>query len=141
MSLESNKQLVKRAIMMWSTGKVQEADEIYAPNCSNYQQHLQSADHVLKGPESWKKFIQEFRQVFPDYQDTIEVQIAESDMVASRLTCRGTHKGKWHGVQPTGKKVSFTCILLDRIENGKIVETWANWDMYGLMLQLGVIKK
>ncbi len=139
MSLESNKALAKRAIMMWSTGNVQDADAIYAPDCSNYQQHLQASGHVLRGPDSWKKFILEFRKVFPDYKDTIEVQIAEGDMVASRLTCRGTHQAKWHGVDATGKKVSFTCILIDRIENGKIVETWANWDMYGLLQQLGVI--
>jgi hypothetical protein len=29
---------------------------------------------------------------------------------------------------------------IDRISEGKIVESWTNWDMMGMMQQLGVVR-
>ena len=43
------------------------------------------------------------------------------------------------GVLPTGKHVSATGISVDRIQDGKIVETWTNWDMLGVLQQIGAI--
>ena len=37
------------------------------------------------------------------------------------------------------KELSWTGISIDRISEGKIVESWANWDMMGMMQQLGVV--
>jgi predicted ester cyclase len=30
-------------------------------------------------------------------------------------------------------------IVIDRIEEGKIVEEWVSWDLFGMMQQLGSI--
>ncbi len=43
------------------------------------------------------------------------------------------------GVEPTGRKLTWTGISIDRISEGKIAESWANWDMMGMMQQLGAI--
>jgi hypothetical protein len=43
------------------------------------------------------------------------------------------------GVEPTNKEPSWTGITIDRIAQGRIVESWTNWDMMGMMLQLGAI--
>jgi hypothetical protein len=71
--------------------------------------------------------------------DSIDIQIAEGDMVATRFTSRGTHRGVFMGVEPTNKELSWTGITIDRISEGRIVESWANWDMLGMMQQLGVV--
>jgi predicted ester cyclase len=42
------------------------------------------------------------------------------------------------GVEPTDKELSWTGITIDRIVEGKIVESCTNWDMMGMMQQLGV---
>ena len=61
-------------------------------------------------------------------------------MVATRLTSKGTHRGTFMGVEPTNKELScWTGITIDRIAQGRILESWANWDMMGMMLQLGAI--
>jgi predicted ester cyclase len=60
-------------------------------------------------------------------------------MVATRFTSRGTHRGVFMGVEPTNKELSWTGITIDRISEGRIVESWANWDMLGMMQQLGVV--
>jgi predicted ester cyclase len=32
-----------------------------------------------------------------------------------------------------------TGIAIDRIQDGRIVETWVNWDTLGMMQQLGLV--
>jgi predicted ester cyclase len=59
--------------------------------------------------------------------------------VATRFTSMGTHRGTFMGVEPPNKELSWTGITIDRVSGGKIAESWANWDMLGMMQQLGVV--
>jgi predicted ester cyclase len=43
------------------------------------------------------------------------------------------------GMAATGKQATVTGITIDRIVDGRFVESWTNWDTLGLMQQLGVI--
>lgn len=139
MSLDQNKTLARRANELWSSGDVATVDEIFTSNYVNYQHHHPDSPNVIRGTEAWKKLVIEFHQAFPDFHDTIEDQIAEGDKVVTRFTARGTQQGEIMGIKPTGKQVSLTGISIHRIENGKIVETWTNWDMMGMMQQLGAV--
>ena len=80
-----------------------------------------------------------FFTAFPDLHMKIEDQIAEGDMVASRLTVHGTHKGEFMGMPPTGKQITITGTDIVHIKDGKAVERWGNFDDLGMMQQLGVI--
>jgi steroid delta-isomerase-like uncharacterized protein len=139
MSTEQNKALACKAIEIWTTGNFDTADEIYAPDYVNHQHHHPGGPQDLHSTEAMKRFAAEFRRAFPDFNDLIDIQIAEGDMVATRFTSMGTHQGPFMGVEPTNKALSWTGITLDRIANGKIVESWANWDMLGMLQQLGAI--
>ena len=80
-----------------------------------------------------------FWTAFPDAQHVVEDLIAEGDKVVARVTSRATHQGEFMGIPPTGKRLSWTWIEIDRIKDGKIVECWDNSDDLGLMQQLGAI--
>ncbi|HZL55640.1 MAG TPA: ester cyclase [Bryobacteraceae bacterium] len=56
-----------------------------------------------------------------------------------RIPFTGTHKGKFWGVEPTGKKIDVTETLILRIENDRIAEMWEDYDEYGMRIQLGLI--
>jgi predicted ester cyclase len=77
-----------------------------------------------------------FRSAFPDIQFTLDHILAEGDRVAIRLTGRGTHRGVFMGIAPTGKQVSFGGMAFIRLQNGKFAERWGLSDMPGLMQQL-----
>jgi hypothetical protein len=83
--------------------------------------------------------VAEFRSAFPDFHDSIDIQVAEGELVVTRFTSMGTHRGTFMGVEPTNKELVWTGITIDRVSGGRIVESWANWDMMGLMQQLGAI--
>lgn len=80
-----------------------------------------------------------FRRVFPDSHFTIEDMVAEGDKVATRKAFRGTHRGEFMGVPPTGREVSISLIEIVRVVGGRVVEHWAVGDNLGMMRQLGVI--
>jgi len=67
------------------------------------------------------------------------IPIVEGDKVVSRGTLRGTHRGEFQGIPPTGKRIEVTWISIDRIADGKIAEHRVEQDNLGMLQQLGVI--
>ena len=132
MSTEENKALVRRWFEeVVNKGNLDVLDEICAPT------YVEAGDVV--GPEGPKQYFTEIRTASPDFHITVEDMIAEGDKVAVRWTFRGTHKGEYMGIAPTGKQVTVTGITIWCIADGKFVESWENKDDLGLMQQLGVI--
>jgi predicted ester cyclase len=52
----------------------------------------------------------------------------------------GTQEGEMMRVPATGRRASWTGIVIDRVANGKIAESWVNWDMFGMFQRLGAVK-
>ena len=92
-----------------------------------------------RGPDDVKRFMGEFQEAFPDFHTEIEDQIAEEDKVVTRWTMRGTHRGEFRGIAPTGNALEITGIGIFRFSEGKVVESWDNFDQLGMMRQLGAI--
>ena len=134
MSTNENKTLVARFIeQAFNQGNLAAIDALVAPDFVNHAAGLQDAH----GPEGMKDFVTTYRTAFPDYACTIEAQIAEGDLVVTRWTVRGTHQGALMGLAPTDQRVTLPGIVIDRIANGRLVETWLEADVLGLLQQLG----
>jgi len=73
---------------------------------------------------------------FPDATMTIDEQLAERDLVATRKTFRGTHCGELWGLAPTGNRVTWEFLDLFRVRDGKLLEHWASMDLEALRAQL-----
>jgi len=132
---EENISLVKRMYEeAWNQGKLEVIDEICAPDYIGVGPYGNEV-----GPESVKRGVTNRRGAFPDIHVTIDDTIAVDDKVVARLTFRGTHKGEFQGIHPTNKVVTWTGIWIYRVANGKFIERWHAYDMFGLMQQLGAI--
>jgi steroid delta-isomerase-like uncharacterized protein len=90
------------------------------------------------GAEGFKAARQRRNAVFPDWSVVVEDLIAEGDKVVVRATGRGTHRGEFMGIPPTGRQVRVTWIAIYRVANGRLAEHWQNIDELGLLKQLGV---
>jgi len=134
---EHNKAIVRRLFTeLWNHGNLSVAGEIFAPN---YSHHDSSTPDFGLGPDSEKRRLALYRGAFPDLHLTIEDVIAEGETVMTRWSCRGTHKGDFNGIAPTGKQFTVSGVTVARVSNGKIAEGYVNWDALGLMQQLGVV--
>src|SRR4028119_13343 len=135
---EGNKDLARRFMEeVYNKGNADFIDEVVA---SDYVAHdPTSPEGTGGGADGATRFVEMYRSAFPDLQMTVEDSIAEGDKVVTRWTARGTHQGELMGIPPSGNRVEVTGISVDRIEGGKFVEGWANYDALGMMQQIGAV--
>jgi steroid delta-isomerase-like uncharacterized protein len=137
MSAEANAATARRVLEeVFTEGKVEVLDEICSPDLVS---HDPAEPEDLRGVEAQKERVHKYRTAMPDLICTIDDVIASGDKVATRWTVRGTNDGELQGMPATHRKVAITGNSIDRFDSdGKIVETWDNWDNAGFMQQLGL---
>jgi len=74
-----------------------------------------------KGTEAFKEVMSDFQTIFPDIHMTLDEIVADKDLVAWKWTATTTYT-------PKNKRVVLHGIIMDRIDEGKIVERWGYWN-------------
>ena len=97
---------------------------------------LDESGNPQKGTDLFKKFRRAFLSAFPDIHVDVEDVLVESDKTAIRLKFSGTHTGEGIAIPPTGRKFVATAIVIVRWRDGKIAESWNEFDATGMMRQL-----
>ena len=139
MSTEQNKATARRWFLdIITQGQLAVADEIFAANHIIHDPHAPPTGWP-NGPEGLKMVASVFGGGFADWNIPIEDQIAEGDKVATRWSASALHTGSVLGIPPTGKTVRVTGVNVTRFAEGKIVESWFNFDMLSLLQQIGAI--
>jgi predicted ester cyclase len=139
MSLDQNKALSIRAIQMWGSNNTDRPDEIFAEDYANHQESDVEGGIQTRGLGRWKQLVDEFHQAFSEARALSTMQIAEADRVATRFEFSAVHTGEFMGKQPTGRRVTWTGVQIDRFKNGKIVESWVDWDKYRFFQGIGLV--
>lgn len=86
-------------------------------------------DELLEVIKAW-------HQGFPDLTHSFDEVFSKDDKVVVRGRTRGTHKGEFMGVAPTGRSLELTFICIFRLADGRLAERWPQFDFYGWMEQL-----
>jgi steroid delta-isomerase-like uncharacterized protein len=135
--MEANKKASRRIMEeIFGAGKYDVAGELLS---KSFIGHDPALPELVRGPEGLKESARGYRQAFPDLKATVEEIFAQGDLVATRWTCRGTHKAELFGIAPTGKQATVTGITIDKYVDGKLAESWTNWDTLGLLQQIGAV--
>jgi predicted ester cyclase len=135
MSLEENKQLVRRFYQEIDQGNIDALDELLAPD---YLDHSPPPFPVSPGREGVKETFRLFWTATPGHH-RIEDQFAEGDRVITRLTAFGRHEGDLPGAPRTGNQLEMGAIVIHRIADGRLVEKWSQKDVLGYLHQIGVL--
>jgi predicted ester cyclase len=123
---EENKAIARRVYEIISTGDFGRAEEIVDQEAPDNE--LLPNDPPAKLIDTFKETFSEARAGFPDLTIAVEDVMAEGDRVSARVVMRGTHRGEFQGIAPTGKRVEVRAIDMFRIREGKIVEHWGHAD-------------
>jgi steroid delta-isomerase-like uncharacterized protein len=104
----------------------------------DFQAYLSGAPEPLDAA-AWSAFLVAFTKAFPDSRITVAASISEGDMVATRWSLTGTHRGEFQGIAPTGRTISFSGIEYNRVVNSRFVEHWSMFDQAALLRQIGAM--
>lgn len=137
MGAEASKRLVREYYeRVVSTGAVEEVPDFVAPD---YAEAHEGAVYPV-GQAGAREHILGVRRTYPDLTLTVEQQIAEGDWVVSRVLMRGTHRGEWLGIRPTGLPVEIRAVNIDRVVGGRIVEHGGAANLLEPLLRIGAIR-
>lgn len=135
-ALESNKKIASAFWESFANADVQQVEKLWG---NDYKLHFPGKTDALTKEES-KELMTAYNKGFPDMKVSIEDQIAEGDLVVTRVMMHGTHKGEFQGIPATNKAVTVSGMSTHRIVNGKIAEEWSEFDALGMMTQIGVVE-
>jgi predicted ester cyclase len=126
---ERNKALARRWFEEgWNRGNVAVAPEIFA------------ADFTLRGepvgPAGPQRSVLGIRAVFSPLTVTLDLQVAEGDVVVTRYTARGLHTASYRGIPATGRWITASGVQIWRVRDGLAVEDWNTFDEWALVSQL-----
>jgi len=136
MSTTENKLLASRVWEeIWHQGNLDRIDDLFAPDFVRHD-----PGRELHGWEENRQFISSLRAAFPDLRFTVDDQIAEGDKVCVRYRFQATHAGPFQGMPATGKRIAYSGILIYRVEGARIAEQWTEFDLLGLLRQIGALQ-
>lgn len=102
---------------LWNEGRVELVDELLHPEYVNHS----PSPGLPPGREGVRVVVRAMRSAFPDLHYTIEDLVAGADAVATRTRLRGTHRGDFFGLAPTGRAVDVAQMTIERFRDGRIV--------------------
>jgi steroid delta-isomerase-like uncharacterized protein len=131
---KKNKEIVRRYWdAKWNLRSPGKLDELQAPDVVY---HSPSMD--ISGLAKYKQVYGMFAAALHDTHLTVDEIMVEGDKVMTRVSVRGTHKGEFEGIPPTGNTVNVTLCTVFRLVDGKIVEENELIDELALMTQIGM---
>jgi predicted ester cyclase len=115
-------------------------EDVVSRSHQNHRDFDTAGGRGSKDLKGWKDLLKSYHEAFSNSKVDILSQIVEDDMVATRWRATADHTGKFGSHPPTRKKSTWTGVTIDRFDNGKIAESWINWDKYSFLKGFGLIK-
>jgi nicotinamide riboside kinase/predicted ester cyclase len=131
MHIEANKVLVRRWLAFAAAGFEGSFDEFIT---ADYVGHLSGRDDMDRA--ELERLERAFAKSFSPIVHTLEDLIAEDDRVVLRVSTRATHRADFYGIPTTGREVRYSAIVVYRIADGRIAESWAEIDFGCVIAQL-----
>lgn len=134
-----NKEIVRQSHASLAAGDLEAFKSAISSDYTRHCQAMPPGLQEIHGTEQFFAFIEEFIEAVPGYEDSLSNMIADGDRVAYVSTMTGTQTGPMGGFPATGKSFTLVNIIMQRLEDGKIVETWVSWDNVAFLSQLGLL--
>jgi hypothetical protein len=122
-----NAALVRRAVeAIWNRCELDVADELFA---ADYVNHDGLIPDLVRGPEAIKVSVALYRRAFPDLHIAVDELTTDREIVVLRWTARRQDQRLLTGTTRT------------RVSNGKIGESWTEWNRAPWLRELGILRR
>ncbi|MDP2662487.1 MAG: ester cyclase [Dehalococcoidia bacterium] len=142
MSVQENVRLDEQFIATWSSHDADRAVELLSDDA--VWEDVASPER-MRDKAAIRAYMQGWFTAFPDMKATVKNRVVTDDQVASEVEFTGTNTGPMQmgtgtpSIPPTGKRITGRGTYFLRIRNGKITEAHSYPDVFGLMMQLGLV--
>ena len=140
MIVDDNKALGLRFFQALDTGNIGLLPNIFTEDCAFHRRDLIEPARGLAGISS---IVDNRVQLYRDFRTTIHQLIGEGDLVATRETHTGIHRGQFPTLigtfDVTGRSIEWTSQVFFWCEEGKIAEMWVARDELGILRSLGIV--
>jgi predicted ester cyclase len=137
MAEDQNKDTSRRIWEVFASGDLDQLDDLVAEGAAYHDTQDPFGDQ--RGPEHMRSLMGMYRQSFSNIRFDIKQQVAEGDYVCTLIEAQGDDTGGLMGQAPTGRHARIMITNTDRLEDGKIAESWVTWDTLGMLQQLGLV--
>jgi predicted ester cyclase len=140
MTVDENKALAVRFFEALDTGNIPILETIFTEDCVFHRGDLIEPARGLSGITS---IVDKRVQLYCDFRTTIHQIIGEGDLVATRETHEGIHRGQLPTpigtFDVTGRPIEWVSQVFFRFKEGKIAEMWVARDELGILRSLGIV--
>jgi predicted ester cyclase len=116
---DENAALLRRAWAAYDRG---DEEAFAACLTDDWREHTPTGEVATLADEL--KTMAAHRVAFPDKHTEILLLVASEDLVACYSTTSAVHRGPYFDLAPTGTRVSVDEMMFNRVEGGKVAETW-----------------
>lgn len=138
MSSEENNELVRRYIKAIDANHTSDWSVLDDYIAADFVAHNPPIPGVSLDRDGMKQAAEIFRVAAPGTHEVV-MQVAEEDIVVSRIVGHGVHTGELLGIPATNKEVETDGIAIHRIRDSKIVEYWSVTDVARVLQQVGAL--
>jgi predicted ester cyclase len=131
--MQSAKEIVRSYVEAYDTGDPARVLAFLHPE---HTYHPPSGGRPMDLQERADNEAPYFFAAFSDIKAVVEDQVTEGDKVASRISMYCTHTGSYLGLEPTNRRIVITYLDMARLEDGKIIEEWAEFDVAAILDKL-----
>lgn len=123
---------------VWNKGREEAIDEMFAEDGIGHGLPTDNGEPI-RGPKEFKPFFRKFREAFPNIKVTLGETVSDGDRIAAVCHVSALHEGEGLGLRPTNQPIDFTGIVIVKLKDGKIVESWNAFDFMKMYSQLGAL--
>ena len=134
---DDNKALVRRFYAALDAGNLEAMDELVAADFVDHDPP--PIPGLPDGRPGLKQAFEIFWRSTPGTHEVLD-QVAEDDLVVTRIRARGRFAEDLGEIPATGGDLDVTATAVYRVSGGQLAEHWGETDSFSLMQQLGVIK-
>jgi steroid delta-isomerase-like uncharacterized protein len=135
LSEEQNLAIVQRFYDEFAQGNADVILDVYAEKITMH--YAGSVEEV--SAQTLRDDLAALKKANPDLRAEIQAMFARGDIVVTELTWTATHTGDYFGVPATGKTTAHPGIVVRRLQDSKIVESWEMWDDLTFLNSVGYL--
>ncbi len=134
MSIHQNKRLWQKHVLAENRRSIQ---GLLDTLCDEPVYKIMATDEEHRGKDAVATFYSGLFEAVPDATfDLLNAYVSEEGVVEESVL-RGTHRGTWLGVEPTGRQIALPLTIVFPMKDGTILGERLYFDAATLMRQLG----